>query len=347
MRILLGMSGGLDSTYAARKLMDEGHAVEGAVIVMHKHTESDAAKEAAAALGIPLHIISAEEQFDRCVVDYFVSEYRQGRTPNPCVVCNSDVKFRVLYDYAVSHGFDMIATGHYARIQKVGAGAHTRYTLSCARDSKKDQTYMLWMLPQKILSRLCLPLSDMEKDDVRKSARADGISAADRDESQEICFIPSGDYVAFIEERTAPVPHGNFIDADGNVLGEHQGIIRYTVGQRKGLGIAMGQRVFVTDINPEDNTVTLSPNDSYKNTVSVSGMRFSSISEPESDSEHSLFVKLRYLAPRVPCRLKYLGEGRGTVTLESPVRAVTPGQSAVFYDSDATLVAGGFIEKLV
>ena len=344
MRILLGMSGGLDSTYAARKLLDEGHIVEGAVIVMHPHTDLDAARDAAKSLGIPLHVINVEEQFENCVVDYFVSEYRLGRTPNPCVVCNSRVKLRALCDYASRRGFDMIATGHYASIRKIESQSGTRYALASAKDAKKDQTYMLWRLPQDILEKLYLPLNDIEKGEVRKSAKEMGIFAADREESQEICFIPSGDYASFIEERTEPSPHGSFIDADGNVLGEHQGIIRYTVGQRKGLGIAMGQRVFVTDINREENTVTLSPLDSYKDEVSVSDMQFSAINEPSPSSQIRLFVKLRYLAPRVPCVLKYLGNGRGVVTLESQVRAITPGQSAVFYDADGTLVAGGFID---
>lgn len=345
MRILLGMSGGLDSTYAALKLIEEGHTVEGAVIVMHRHTEIDAARAAADSLGIPLHVIEAEERFDRCVVDYFVSEYRSGRTPNPCVVCNSDVKFRVLCDYADEHGFDMIATGHYAKIIRVDSSGKARYAVSSARDTKKDQTYMLWRLPQDILSRLCLPLCNVEKSEARENTREAGISAADREESQEICFIPSGDYAEFIEERTAPAEHGSFIDTDGNILGEHRGIIRYTIGQRKGLGIAMGQRVFVTDIDPLANTVTLSAADSYSDSVKVSGMVFSAIEEPSESSELELFVKLRYLAPRIPCLLKYNGNGNASAILEVAQRAVTPGQSAVFYDADGTLVAGGFIES--
>ena len=343
MRILLGMSGGIDSTYAAIRLINEGHSVEGAVIIMHRHTELDAAKAAADSVGIPLHVIYAEEQFDRCVVDYFVSEYRSGRTPNPCVVCNSDVKFRALYDYAEQHGFDMIATGHYAKINEIESDGSIRYALSCAKDLKKDQTYMLWRLPQHILGKLFLPLYNIEKDEVRADAREQGVFAAQRDESQEICFVPSGDYASFIEERTEPAKRGNFIDEEGKILGEHQGIIRYTVGQRKGLGIAMGQRVFVTHIDPVKNTVRLSPSDSHSDWVRISGMVFSAIKEPVPSTELNLFVKLRYLAPRVPCVLKYLGNGEGEVALELTVRAVTPGQSAVFYDEKGVLVAGGFI----
>lgn len=343
MRILLGMSGGLDSTYAALQLMRQGHSVEGAVIVMHSHTETDAAKASADSLGIPLHVIRAEEQFERCVVNYFVSEYCSARTPNPCVVCNSEVKFRVLYDYAMAHGFDMIATGHYACVRKIETDGGVKYALSSAKDTKKDQTYMLWRLPQDILAKLCLPLYNIEKADVRCDAREQGITAADREESQEICFIPSGDYASFIEERTEPSKPGNFIDEDGKVLGEHRGIIRYTIGQRKGLGIAMGQRVFVTDINPQDNTVTLSANDNYGYEVHITDMVFSAIDEPKPDSEIKLFVKLRYLAPRVPCTLQYSQDGCAKVILDTPVRAITPGQSAVFYDASGTLVAGGFI----
>lgn len=343
MRILLGMSGGLDSTYAALQLKNEGHTVEGAFIKMHQYAETDEAVSAAKGLGIPLHIINAEEQFENCVVNYFVSEYRSGRTPNPCVVCNSEVKFRILCDYAKEHGFDKIATGHYAKVVEINTDDGTRYALSCSKDTKKDQTYMLWRLPQDILAMLYLPLYDIEKKEVRENAKNAGMLAADREESQEICFIPSGDYATFIEERTSPSPHGNFIDSDGKILGEHLGIIRYTVGQRKGLGIAMGQRVFVTDINPVENTVTLSSLDSHGDVVTVSGMMFSAAPNPPADSEISLFVKLRYLAPKIPCTLKYLGNGEGKVFLDSPVRAVTPGQSAVFYDAEGVLTAGGFI----
>ena len=343
MRILLGMSGGLDSTYAALRLKNEGNTVEGAFISMHRYAETEEAVLAANGLGIPLHIINAEEQFDKSVVEYFISEYRSGRTPNPCVVCNSEVKFRILCDYAKKNGFDKIATGHYAKVVKIDKGNGVRYALSCSKDARKDQTYMLWRIPQDILEMLYLPLNDIEKKEVRDSAKDAGLLAADREESQEICFIPSGDYAAFIEERTSPSPHGNFVDSDGKILGEHRGIISYTVGQRKGLGIAMGQRVFVTDINPAENTVTLSPFDSYGDYVAVSGLMFSAIEEPPVDSEISLSVKLRYLAPKIPCTLKYLGNGEGMVLLDTPVRAITPGQSAVFYDADEVLTAGGFI----
>ena len=343
MKVLLGMSGGLDSTYAAHKLIEDGHTVEGAILQMHEYTETAEAFESAKGLGIPLHVVDCRDLFEKKVVGNFLNEYINARTPNPCVICNSEVKFRCLLDYALENGFDAIATGHYAGIVKKEYKGETRYTLSCAADIKKDQTYMLWRLSQDILSHLILPLADFEKSNIRESAKKLGLAAADRGESQEICFIPSGDYAGFIESRTEPSPHGNFIDKDGKILGEHQGIIRYTVGQRKGLGIAMGTRVFVTDINPIDNTITLSAEDSFSDEIYISGMNFVGITEPDVGELMPFSVKVRYLAPKIPCTLEYLGNGRGRLKLEVRQRAVTPGQSAVIY-SENQLAAGGFIE---
>lgn len=344
MRILLGMSGGLDSTYAARKLMDEGHVVEGAVLVMHKDTDISAARESADALGIPLHVVNAEENFEKSVVENFLDEYIHARTPNPCIICNREVKFERLLSFAIENGFDKIATGHYASVEKISIGNEERYALKRSRDIKKDQTYMLWRLSQKQLAMLTLPLSDLEKSEVREAAKGEGLVAADREESQEICFIPDGDYASFIEARRGVSKKGSFINNEGKILGEHNGIIRYTIGQRKGLGIAMGERVFVTDIDIKNNTITLSPDDSYADCIMISDVVFSGISEMNAGDERDLFVKVRYLAPMIKARLKYLGDGRAEARLESPVRAVTPGQSAVFYDGDL-LALGGFIDS--
>ncbi|MBE6644091.1 MAG: tRNA 2-thiouridine(34) synthase MnmA [Ruminococcaceae bacterium] len=343
MRILLGMSGGLDSTYAAYELMSEGHKVEGAVLKMHGYTDVEAAAESAASLGITLHTIDCREVFDEKVVSNFLSEYPKGRTPNPCIICNSEVKFRELLRYAEENGFDAIATGHYAKVVKREYKGECRYTLSSSKDSHKDQTYVLWRLQQDVLSKLMLPLSETEKSVIREKAANMNLKAADRDESQEICFVPSGDYADFIEERTEKSPRGNFVDENGKILGEHQGIIRYTVGQRKGLGIAMGTRVFITKINPINNEITLSPSDSFKDEIFVSEMNFVGMAEPDVNEEIELSVKVRYHAPKVKCIMKYLGGGRAEARLQVPQRAVTPGQSAVFYDGDL-LAAGGFIE---
>ncbi len=344
MRILLGMSGGVDSTYAALKLKEEGHEVEGAVLVMHDYTETESAESASRSVGIPLHKIDCRDIFESRVVSNFISEYLSGRTPNPCVVCNSDVKFRVLLDYARQNGFDKIATGHYAKIAVRKFGKNVRYAIARSEDGRKDQTYVLWRLSQDILSHLYFPLSDIKKTDVREAAREKGLSAADREDSQEICFVPSGDYAGFIENRTQPSKPGYFINNEGKILGEHKGIIHYTVGQRKGLGISMGRRIFVTRINPKDNTVTLSFEDSCSKNISVSGIVFSGIPDMSAGEIKQFKVKLRYLAPPVECLLEYNGEGHATVKLFEPVRAVTPGQSAVFYDG-YVIAAGGYIDS--
>lgn len=344
MKILIGMSGGLDSTYAAYKLKAMGHEVEGAVIKMHPHTEICEAKESADALGIRLHVIDAEEEFENSVVKNFLSEYKEGRTPNPCIVCNSEVKFKLLYDTAKEMGFDKIASGHYAEIVKIGDGADVRYAIKRSLDQRKDQSYMLYRLSQQILSNLIFPLSDENKAQIREKAREIGLVAADRGESQEICFVPDNDYAAFIEKRTGPSKPGLFINKEGKTLGTHRGIIHYTIGQRKGLGISVGERAFVTDIDVKNNTVTLDTGDSFSNKIKVGNMVFSGMKEPRILEKLSLYMKHRYHAGISECTLTYLGNGTAEVEIKEAVRAVTPGQSAVFY-KDETVVMGGFILK--
>ena len=342
MKILVGMSGGLDSTYAALKLINEGHEVYGAVLVMHEDTELDGAREAAKALGISLYEIDATDKFD-IVKKNFVSEYSCGRTPNPCIVCNPLVKFRALADFARENGFDRIATGHYAKtVVKTENGA-TRYTLRRAVDSRKDQTYMLHRLPQDILSILMLPLGDEVKTDVREKARGAGLKAAEQKESQEICFIPDGDYASYITDIKGDFPEGNFVIEDGKVIGRHKGLIRYTVGQRKGLGVSYGERIFVSKIDPIKNEIVLSTEGSFSDRVMVSDIVFSGISQPEIGEKIKLEVKLRYLAKPVGATAVFLEDRRAELILDTPEKSVTPGQSAVMYDGDV-LLAGGFIE---
>ena len=346
MRILLGMSGGVDSSYAALKLKESGHAVEGAVLLMHEYTEIDAARAAAESVGIPLHVIDARERFEKIVVNNFVSEYSAGRTPNPCIICNSEVKFRILCDFARENGFDKIATGHYARIEEVKTAKGNRFALKYSLDERKDQTYMLWRLPQDILSMLILPLSDLKKEEIRRDSQERGLFAADRADSQEICFIPDGDYASYIENRVGEFPEGDFVDSDGNILGKHNGFIRYTVGQRKGLGIALGSRAFVTEINPETNRIVLSTSPEYPQNFVLSGAVFQGMTEPAPGTEIELGVKIRYTAPRTLARVTFLGSGNAVVQLSENKRALTPGQSAVFYDGDL-LLFGGFITTLL
>ncbi len=338
MRILLGMSGGLDSTYAAKKLLAEGYEVEGAVLCLHPYAEIDAARLAAEQVGIPLHIVDGRERFSAVVKKDFANEYLHGRTPNPCVVCNREVKFPLLYEYAVAHGFDRIATGHYASVVRRG----DRYAIAEGEDGGKDQSYVLWPLSQEILSHLLLPLSSMTKQQVRALAREASLSAADRAESQEICFIPDGDYASFIEQETGAAPvEGDFVDESGAPLGRHKGIVHYTVGQRKGLGIALGKRMFVTAISPEKNTVTLSENaNATVSEFEIERIVFSGIAEPQQGSEIRADARVRYLAPLRPASIVYLGGGRARVSLFTPARAVTPGQSCVFYAQGAVVFGG-------
>ena len=341
MKILVGMSGGVDSAYAALKLMGEGHTVEGAVLLMHGYTEIDSARQTANNLGIKLYEIDAREKFSQTVIPNFISEYMAARTPNPCIVCNSDVKFRVLKDFAMENGFDMIATGHYARIKEIPNPAGTRFAIAEGQDCKKDQSYMLWRLPQDILSVTMFPLSETEKEDTRRAAAEASLSVADKAESQEICFIPDGDYATYIENRVGICPPGDFVDESGNKLGRHNGIIRYTVGQRKGLGIALGVRSFVSKIDPVANTVTLTPSLTEREELVVGGVVLSGVA---SVSEKPIYrVRLRYQAKPLLCSVTDLGDGRVKVILKEKARVITAGQSAVFYDGD-TVAFGGFIE---
>ena len=343
MKVLLGMSGGVDSTFAVYELRKMGYEVHGAVIKMHNYTEIEEAKLSADALGVPLHILDAADLFSEKVIASFMSEYKKGRTPNPCIVCNSEVKFKLLFDFAGENGFDKIATGHYADIVKISEGDENRYALKRSEDSRKDQTYMLWRLPQEILAKLVFPLSNLTKDSVKKKAEEMNLRAAFRGESQEICFIPDGNYAEYIEERMGKSPEGNFVDESGKVLGRHKGIIHYTVGQRKGLGISLGERAFITSINPENNDITLRVNDSYSVGFTVSDMVFSGIVEQACGTSMDVLVKHRYLAPLMPARIFFMEKGRARVEFSEPIRAVTPGQSAVFY-KDGIVLAGGIID---
>ena len=340
MKILVGMSGGVDSTYAAHKLIEEGHRVCGGVLVMHDYTDVASAEASAAMLGIPLYNINCRKKFEDAVVSNFIEEYRHGRTPNPCIVCNSKVKFDCLLDFALENGFDAIATGHYAKLCRTDSG---RFCVSDCADGKKNQTYMLWGLSQRVLSHLVFPLSDMTKEEVREKIREKNLVSLDRPDSQEICFIPDDDHTSFIESRIGKCAEGDFVDEEGRVLGRHRGIIGYTVGQRKGLGIALGARAFISKIDPATNRITLSFNAGESTDFCVSGVVFSGIEHPVEPVEYTLTVKHRYQSPRIPARVVFYPDGRAQVHLSEPARSLTSGQSAVFYIGDR-LVAGGVID---
>lgn len=347
-RILVGMSGGLDSTYAALYLKRCGAEVAGTVLYMGEETDISGAKTAAEQVGIPLHIIDAREAFETHVKSYFVNAYAKGETPNPCIECNRYVKIALLCDFARTHGFDLVSTGHYAHIAR---DADTgRYYVTRAEDEKKDQSYVLWQLTQTQLSMLITPLSYMEKSEIRAEAAKAGLSAAEAKESQDICFLPDGDYVSFVESRLGAFPEGDFVDEDGGSVGRHKGIIRYTVGQRKGLGIALGKPVFVTRIDSETNTVHLAAaGGEFDEACTVSDINFQRLSESTPLDGMRVRVKVRYAAPLADATVyEAQTEGRQRVlrvVFDTPQRAVTPGQSAVFFDAEEgrTLLFGAKI----
>ena len=341
MKVLLGLSGGVDSAYAASLLTSLGYSVEGCVLVMHEHTDLDSARRAAEELSIPLHEVDCSADFDRIVRSNFVNEYLSGRTPNPCIVCNEHVKFASLYRYATANGFDKIATGHYARISTTSSGENIRYAISRPRDEKKDQSYMLYRLPQEILSSLLLPLGEIVKSDVRKEAESKGISAAKSRDSQEICFLPDGNHAEYVESVGCKCDEGNFVTPDGTVLGTHRGIVRYTVGQRKGLGIALGQRMFVTAIDPVANTVTLSHEIIGKKSIEITDIAYQGLCPSAAPTVLKLGVKVRYSAPIIDAECEIRPDGTATVYFDNNV-VTAPGQSAVLY-SEGRVMLGGFI----
>lgn len=344
MKILVGISGGVDSAAAAKLLLAEGHEVEGAVLIMHGDTELSAAREAADSLGIPLHEIDARCAFDDNVRTNFISEYLAGRTPNPCIICNAEVKFRYLYDFALSHGFDRIATGHYADVAEIRDASGTRYAVVAGEDITKDQSYMLYRLSQDVLSRLLLPLAKYNKVEIRNIARESGLSVADRKDSLEICFIPDDDYAGYIESVAGKSIGGNFIDEDGRIIGRHKGIIRYTVGQRKGLGVSLGERAFVSCINADANTVTLSRGSYAVSELLVSGLVYSGIDTRKAGENGRFAVRVRYKSKPVFASVRFLEGGKAEALLDTPI-AASPGQSAVFYDGNRVLF-GGFIASV-
>ena len=334
-KVLMGMSGGVDSSVAVRILQEQGFAVQGAVIRFSPAHDAavEAARQAADALGVELHVIDASELFEQQVVTPFCDSYCEGRTPNPCILCNPGVKFRLLAEKADELGCPYIASGHYARVELCEDGL---CRLCVPESAARDQTYMLYRLPQDILRRLVLPLGEFEKDDVREIARDIGLSCADAPDSMEICFIPDGDYSGFIRSRGLTPKEGRFIGPDGEDLGPHAGVDHYTVGQRKGLGLAAGRPLFVKAILPGGDVQLAESGEEYSTRLTLSGI-VTPDGKPLAGGDYR--VKIRSAAKAVPCQF----DGDHTVTFPEPVRAPAPGQSAVFYRG-GFVFGGGFIE---
>ena len=345
--VLVGMSGGVDSSVAAAILLEQGYQVIGITLKVMPDIAlpSRDAKEVCNTLGIAHHIIDASDAFRKVVVENFKSEYACGRTPNPCVLCNRQIKFSFIMDLLSDYGAEYLATGHYAGIDYCPQTG--RYLLSRSKADKKDQTYFLYALTQEQLAHTLFPLRPYTKEDVRDMAKQFSLPTAEKADSQEICFIPDNDYISYLLEKTDVVESpGNFIAKDGTILGQHKGVIHYTIGQRKGLGIALNRPLYVLSIHAGRNEVVLGDEtDLYHNELTVRAGNF--IPFAELTSPQRVMSKIRYAAKEAPAVIQPIpGERyKVRVTFTEPQKAITPGQSAVFYDGD-TIVGGGIIDTV-
>ncbi len=343
-KVIVGMSGGVDSSVAAYLLKEQGYEVLG--VTMETWRESgdcgqspaEDARRVAALLDIPFYVLDLKKEFKESVVDYFVREYLQGRTPNPCVACNRFVKWEALLHRARDLGADYIATGHYARIRRLANG---RYAVSNSASGGKDQTYALYGLTQEQLRRTLMPVGSYTKPEIRQLAEKIGLPVADKRDSQEICFVPDQDYAGFIGRYAGvSVPEGNFVTENGEILGRHRGIIHYTIGQRRGLGLPMGRRVFVREIRPDTNEVVIGEGDQvFSGILEADRVNYMGVPELEMGESIVCTAKIRYGHKGAPCVVTRTGQDRIRCEFWEPVRAVTPGQAVVFYQED--FVAGG------
>lgn len=351
-KVVVGMSGGVDSSVAAYLLKEQGYDVIG--VTMQIWQEEDAcsveenggccglsavedARRVASALEIPYYVMNFKKEFRENVIDYFTGEYLSGRTPNPCIACNRYVKWEALLNRSMAIGAEYIATGHYARIERLANG---RYTLRRSATLAKDQTYALYNLTQEQLAHTLMPVGAYAKDEIRSIAEKIGLLVADKPDSQDICFVPDGDYASFIRENTGrEIPEGNFVTPDGKILGRHKGIIHYTVGQRKGLGLALGYPAFVLEIRPDTNEVVIGTyEESLTHTVRADRINFMSVED--LTEPRRVFAKIRYNHKGAWCTVEKTGEDEIVCRFEEPQRAVTPGQAVVLYDREYVLGGG-------
>ena len=352
-RVLVAMSGGVDSSVSALLLQQAGYECVGATMRLYDGIRIDCAqptccslddmedaRQVAARLGMRFEVLDFRDAFDTQVIGRFVDEYARGRTPNPCILCNRHLKFDRLLRTAREMGCDYLATGHYARVERDADGA---FHLRCGIDPKKDQSYVLYTLGQRELAHLLLPLGGLSKMDVRRIAEENGLVNARKHESQDICFVPDGDYAAFLEREGVESAPGDFVDGEGRVVGRHRGIVHYTIGQRKGLGIAMGYPAYVTSIDAAENTVAIGPLEALASTeFSVEDTVWTSGVVPAEPVEAE--VRIHYHAHRVPVSIHAQSPDCARIKVQGELRAVAPGQAAVFYQG-AEVIGGGTIVR--
>lgn len=356
-KVVIGMSGGVDSSVAAYLLKEQGYEVIGVTMRMWNVKDlkpkldaegnpiplkdvSEDARKVAEILDIPFHVLDFQKPFKERVMDYFVEEYLNGRTPNPCVACNRGIKWQALLEKAGEFGADYIATGHYSRIDRLPNG---RYALKRAAADAKDQTYALYGLNQYQLAHTLMPVGEYPKDEIRAIAEKIGLPVAKKKDSQEICFIPDNDYADFIERTSGKnMPKGNFVTSEGTVIGEHQGLLHYTIGQRKRLNLSMGHPVFVGELRPSSNEVVIVENeDLFKHTVYADQLNFMSV--PDLEDEMEAVAKIRYNHKGAPCVLKKTGADTLECYFPEAQRAITPGQALVFYQGDYVMGGGRIV----
>ena len=352
-KVLVAMSGGVDSSVAAKLLTDAGFSCIGCTMKLYDNEDAgipkantccslddvEDARSVAYRLGMPYYVFNLKDKFAECVIDRFVNAYEHGITPNPCIDCNRYLKFDKLFERADIMDCRYIATGHYARIERAGG----KYVLKKALDETKDQSYVLYDLTQETLARVKFPLGTLRKTEAREIAAEAGLINASKHDSQDICFVPDGDYASFICHHTGKhYPSGDFVDPQGNVLGRHQGIIHYTLGQRRGLGGSSNQgRLYVTGLSPQDNTVTLGSNAALFHRSLTAG-QLNLIAMERLDQPIQVMAKVRYRMTEQPAILEQTGPDTARLTFQEPQRAITPGQSVVFYQDDVVL-GGGII----
>ena len=354
-KVVVGMSGGVDSSVAAYLLKEQGYDVIGVTMQIWEDEEQqrteenggccglsavDDARRVADRLEIPYYVMNFKQEFQKKVVDYFVEEYLAGRTPNPCIACNRYVKWESLLKRSMEIGADYIATGHYARIAKLPNG---RFAIRNSVTARKDQTYALYNLTQFQLAHTLMPIGEYEKDQVRRIAQEAGLPVAAKPDSQDICFVPDGDYAAFLKKKAGErMPgEGDFVTRDGTVLGKHKGITHYTIGQRKGLGLSMGEPVFVSELRPKTNQVVVGEETQvFKKELLCNHLNFMGMEDLEEPRK--VWAKVRYAHKGQWCRIEKQGRDLIRAEFEEPVRAITPGQAVVFYEGEYVL-GGGII----